>query len=669
MTIYNTMIYIQNLGSQTINFNYSYNEKTTFIDLLEFVSSLLIGYDICHCCSFEQSKKSFNNTDIIATSIKNSTTIKLNIFRYKQCNCSQLIKAYNKKSKYAILEKLEKYQNDLNKLNANNRELKKQKEEEIKKINEDKKLIEIAINGDIETINYLQQLGVKSDNLKQKSNILQIDENSNQIKGDKLESEKIDFKDFYDIIVDIKSVKDINKGWKIKMKEEGYENYNKFKNEEILKIGVIGNSNKGKSFLLSKISRINLPSGTSIRTEGLSVKYPQLEGFENRRIVLLDSAGLETPVLKDEEYENIEITKEDKQQNDDDKKIIEREYFKEKSREKLITELFLQRYIINNSDILIIVVGIISYSEQKLLNRIKKEIQRAKIRKPLYIIHNLMTYTTIKQVEEYIDNILFKSATFDLKKGHGVSTKMNQKSETYYFEKNNENQIYHLIFANEGSEAGEHYNRNTLEFLEKTYTNVTEIKPFDVIKSLKESFIEISKEIIEKSDNPLDLSDFCDENNDNKLESIKLAKEKNITIKRCLIDELGFSNLISNGFEPNYNFYKEIKDNIEKIIIRLEVPGNCSVESNVVYNGELTIIKLKGNKRKDKFPEKLEDNIFNSREFGPFNIDIPLKTEEYLIKNSSPTVSDKKGILMIEYLLENKVTDTKSYKINEEDEV
>jgi hypothetical protein len=47
--------------------------------------------------------------------------------------------------------------------------------------------------------------------------------------------------------------------------------------------------------------------------------------------------------------------------------------FREKSREKLITELFLQNYIINNSDILIIVVGILTYSEQKLLNRIKIE--------------------------------------------------------------------------------------------------------------------------------------------------------------------------------------------------------------------------------------------------------------------------------------------------------
>jgi hypothetical protein len=249
---------------------------------------------------------------------------------------------HNKLPKYTILEK---YQNDLNKLSDKNLALKKQKEEEIKKINEeqkkkeeeikkinkDKKLLEIAINGNFEALNYLQQLGVKGDNLKPKSDILQIDENSNHIKGDKLENKKTGFMDFYDIIVDIKSVKDINKGWNIKMKKEGYENYNKYKNEEILKIGVIGNSNKGKSFLLSKLSKIDLPSGTSIRTEGLSVKYPELEGFENRRIVLLDSAGLETPVLKDEEYEEKEIKIEDKEK-DDDKNIIGREYFKEQEK-------------------------------------------------------------------------------------------------------------------------------------------------------------------------------------------------------------------------------------------------------------------------------------------------------------------------------------------------
>ena len=113
----------------------------------------------------------------------------------------------------------------------------------------------------------------------------------------------------------------------------------------------IGNANKGKSFLLSKISKIDLPSGMSIKTEGLSIKYPELESFKDRKIALLDSAGLETPVLVSQQIKEEEI---------------KTALFKEKSREKLITELFLQNYIVNNSDILIVVVDSLSFSEQKL---------------------------------------------------------------------------------------------------------------------------------------------------------------------------------------------------------------------------------------------------------------------------------------------------------------
>ena len=89
-----------------------------------------------------------------------------------------------------------------------------------------------------------------------------------------------------------KSIKDINKGWEIKSNEKGKKQYMEKKNEPVLKIGIIGNADKGKSFLLSKISKIDLPSGTSISTERLIIKYPDLEGFENRKIALLDSAGL-----------------------------------------------------------------------------------------------------------------------------------------------------------------------------------------------------------------------------------------------------------------------------------------------------------------------------------------------------------------------------------------
>jgi len=84
------------------------------------------------------------------------------------------------------------------------------------------------------------------------------------------------------------------------------------------------------------------------------------------------------------------------------------EYFREKSREKLITELFLQNYIINNSDVLIAVLGILTYSEQKLLMKIKKEIERSKLNIPLFIIHNLMPYTEVEQVNKYIELFFIK---------------------------------------------------------------------------------------------------------------------------------------------------------------------------------------------------------------------------------------------------------------------
>ena len=137
--------------------------------------------------------------------------------------------------------------------------------DEINKLNKDKQLLEIAINGDIDKINQLKNLEVEF--LKPKDNLITIDPETNKISSKEIFNKKIIFQDFYDVIIDINSIKDINKGWEIKMSQRAKEKYNSLKKEKIIKIGVTGNLNKGKSFLLSKISKIKLPSGTSIRTE------------------------------------------------------------------------------------------------------------------------------------------------------------------------------------------------------------------------------------------------------------------------------------------------------------------------------------------------------------------------------------------------------------------
>ena len=307
---------------------------------------------------------------------------------------------------------------------------------------------------------------------------------------------KIDTTDFYDIIVPIQSIKDITKGWEIKLSDRFKNNYQKLINEEALRIGIIGNSNKGKSFFLSKLSKMDLPSGSSIKTEGLSIKYPDLKEYPNRRIVLLDSAGLETPVLINNDFGKFsnDISK----QNMDEEKMLS-DYFKNKSREKIVTELFLQDYIIYNSDVLIIVVGILTYSEQKTLNKIKTKIkkEKSKIKPSLFIIHNLMNFTSIKQVETYIKETLLRCSTFQLVEERQVDTQKVDQNVVSFYEKNSEQKINHLIFANEYSEAGKYYNKNTLEYIEKLYKSNKNVTGFDVVKTIKERFIQESKDYFE----------------------------------------------------------------------------------------------------------------------------------------------------------------------------
>ena len=595
-----------------------------------------------------------------------------------ECNCEN--KELLNLTKLELVNKLIEIQNELMIVNSLNNEFKNKIKEKDNEINELKNKIEnIEKNKNILNENYkdkvkeLEELNKEFKSYTERLiyinnknrnfeidnkiyiNILSTDltntqENSyldintsitNYINNDKENNELFNKKksyDFYDIIINIKSIKDINKGWEIKMNERGENNYKLYKNKEIIKIGVIGNANKGKSFILSKLSKINLPSGTSIRTEGLSIKYPDLEDFKNRKIVLLDSIGLETPILRENNV------------------LINKEYFKEKSRENLMTELFLQNFIIYNSDILILVVDILTYSEQKLLNRIKTQIIKSKLNKSLYVIHNLKTFVEKEQVENYIKKYLLKSATFKLKEGHKISTKIKQNSGIYYYENNENIKIFHLIFANEKSNAGNYYNNYTLEFLENSYQQIINLKPFDIINNIKERFIEESKELIDNSSfkSFLSINDLLDNENILKEKKIRLKdKYINIKLKQFYINEIGISIMKNNDYDPFYNIYR--KDN--QIIIKLESPGIDikTIKSQIYISGKYNIIEIKGIKKRDLDSGELGNNIFNNREFGNFCIKIPFVMEKIKLKNELSSINDNKnGIIVLKYEIEDK---------------
>jgi HSP20 family molecular chaperone IbpA len=268
-------------------------------------------------------------------------------------------------------------------------------------------------------------------------------------------------------------------------------------------------------------------------------------------------------------------------------------------------------------------------------------------------------------VQNYIKDILLNCATFDLEKLQKISTRKEINEGDIYYEKNSNPPVYHLIFANEGSEAGKYYNNYSLQYIEDTYKFLRDLKSFDIIKTVKDRFKEVAKDIIEKTEKELKFDNNINNSDNSNNKIIKLYQPENIILKKCFMDELGFSNFKANGLEPKYNYYK--KD--DQIIIRIELPGNCYIESSKDYIGKYTVIKINGIKSKDKEPEEIEQNIFNTRENGNFYLEILLKTEEYLIKNEEPKIEEKKGIFILSYKLDEKTDKVSKYKLKEEEEI
>ena len=182
------------------------------------------------------------------------------------------------------------------------------------------------------------------------------------------------------------------------------------------------------------------------------------------------------------------------------------------------------------------------------------------------------------------------------------------------------------------------------------------LESFDIIETIKERFVDFSKDIIENCE-PLTRNDFDNTNDD----YIKLINKKPITLKKVLINELGISNLISNGFEPTYNLYQ--KEN--KIFLKLEACGNSITKASIdVKKGNIII---EGIKNKDKDPKNLEDNIINKRKYGKFKLDIPL-SREFILKNETPNVYEKKGIIIVEFNMDEKKKEGELI-IDEKDEI
>ena len=456
-----------------------------------------------------------------------------------------------------------------------------------------------------------------------KKNIEKANKENNLLNNKPIYDEE-KFINFYDIILKINSIRDVLNGWNIEFSEKGKDYYEKMKVKNFLKIGVAGAGNKGKSFLLQKLANIDLPVGTSIKTEGLSIRCPDMES-ENENIILLDAAGSETPLLEDSNFDFNKLV-------NDPKEL--KEQLDNLARDKSLTENFLQNIIINESNMLLIVVGNLTYQEQKLINKIKEETVNKN--QSLYVIHNLQTFVEKSQVEHYIENTLMKSATFRLSKNKEIKIEKNnmnedlEENDTYYIEKSfteNHKNVYHLIMAREKSPAGDYYNNFVIRFLRNQMNNFPQQTSFPIIKRIKKYFFDQSKSYLEI---PLKEDSF-EESED----IIKVKKDTELKLKKILVDEMGISNFIGNSYTPKYCYF--IHKN--RFYFQMELQGKFDkklFKYNIFVKDKFYIIDINASKfigSKDFFPENRDPRKFNNnREEGPFHLRISVLAEDFQFK-------------------------------------
>jgi hypothetical protein len=444
--------------------------------------------------------------------------------------------------------------------------------------------------------------------------------------------------------------------------EKGEKNYNIYKNKRNLVLGIIGRKNTGKSYILQKITDIKLPFGFDVSTKGLSVLYPK---NENQNIVLLDSMGMDT-ALKEipginefkivDEYKKKEFDERLRKLEDNLKNANENKnkfLFEQLKREKLellsnkksyidikekgaqiagffknknFTEYFIQKFIIFNSNVLILVVNYLTTDEQEFINKILDIFYQNKNIKKLIIIHNLYMYKEKKLIEDYIEENIENNVYFNLTKKEFININEQNENKYYWIENNKNYEIIHLIMGNdeENTETQTYYNQSAINFIKSYIKCFINIRPFDIKDRLKNFICEISNEIFEKT---IDREQILIEDN-----FIKINKNEN---------KIKESNLNSNKNDLFYRVYLTENFQQKVLCIDIEIPGGCkNLSQKVDKNLNKYVINISGEKNIDI----LNENKKNFSENIEFNL------EKYDIENYlEDKTTNKNGIYSLFY--------------------
>lgn len=252
-----------------------------------------------------------------------------------------------------------------------------------------------------------------------------------------LESEEEDEEremDCYDAIIKIHSVSSCIDRAKIDVLQSAKAHFNITKNTRCRIVAIVGLFDKGKTFLINKLFGKKLPSGKLFSTHGLSFVW-----VEERRMLILDSAGVQSPVSYHAQNVNSLL-------------------------DAQVTESFLFEMISRMAHHMICVVNDLTWFEQKYIAMLQQKYVQSKRSIELVVVHNMRTTESLLEAGK-----LFRQQITSCYEG--VQSHLHDLVFTTTGNGNDAPPIHHVGFCKEHSEAGIKYNQKNrdflIEFLEK----------------------------------------------------------------------------------------------------------------------------------------------------------------------------------------------------------
>ena len=357
---------------------------------------------------------------------------------------------------------------------------------------------------------------------------------------------------------------------------------------------LVGMYDKGKTFILNKLTGLNFKSGKKHTTRGLSMKEVSIDG-EN--LFVLDTAGTSSPI----------------------------DLSKLQERDKKLTEAYIQEVAFSLSDYFIVVVNDFTAKDQKFLKKLIRYIENYKASKSIIVVHNFKDVGT-QELHQHVWDSQVINIFKELEENEGKTTKVMMRevdsdrclSENVHIYKTRFS--LHVSLVNDFTEYGHHYNLFGIQLIKDLLRR-------QIIRSKRQI---IYKKLIENIKLTLNNVNLIIEDT----VKGKIIKPENKGDVEGLISRLSYKLIRPDEFEPTFDCAKI--DNNYAII--LDVPGMKKSDFTIIHENNRTIIS--GTRKKD---HEQEDAGIH-RKSGSFKLEFPIPAE-FESRPVSKTLED--GILKI----------------------